>query len=285
MVVAYRHDSNYVSGVSRFRSRSPWHRNPADIAFRPYRLPRSTRFPPPSLTHSPTHTHASPHRRPSSSPPSPELFPTVARALPHRRPSSSPLSPELFPTVAHASPYRRSRFLLPSPTLPHIVAHPFLPPPSLTLPRSSPTVPPTDAHASPHRRSRFPPPSLTLPPTVAHASPHRRSRFPPPSPTLSPTIAHASPHRRPRFPSHRPPCRLEMSLPADLPSLPPLSTSSSVPCLSRSTSSSPLLLHPRRPPSHPFLSALGAAAALEQSAGRTAGAARAVGQQGAQCFR
>ncbi|CAI5484139.1 unnamed protein product [Closterium sp. Yama58-4] len=83
-----------------------------------------------------------------------------------------------------------------------------------------------------HRRS-----SPTISPTVAHDFSHRRPRFLPPPPTLPPTVAHAFPHRRPRFPSHRPPCRLEISLTADLPSLAPLSTSPSLPCLSRSPSS------------------------------------------------
>ncbi|CAI5486385.1 unnamed protein product [Closterium sp. Naga37s-1] len=127
--------------------------------------------------------------------------PTVAHASSHRHPRFPPPSPTLPPTVAQASPHRRPSF----------------PPPS-------PTLPPTVAHASPHRRPRFPPPSPTLPPTVTHASPHRRPRFPPPSPTLPPTVAHR--HRRP--PPLSPTLALpspSVRLPADLPSLPPLSTS------------------------------------------------------------
>ncbi|CAI5948598.1 unnamed protein product [Closterium sp. NIES-64] len=162
--------------------------------------------------------HASPHR--------------LSHTSPRTRPRFHSPSPTLSPIVAHASPYLRSRFLLPSPTLP-----------------------PTVAHASPHRRPRFPPPSPTLPPTVTHASPHRRPRFPPPSPTLPPTVAHR--HRRP--PPLSPTLTLpspSVRLPADLPSLPPLSTPSSLPCPSRSPYS-PSRLHPCRPPSHPFPSHLG----------------------------
>ncbi|CAI5943487.1 unnamed protein product [Closterium sp. NIES-64] len=158
-------------------------------------------------------------------------------------PSRHPPSPSasLSPTVAYAPTHRRSRFPLPSPT----------------LPLSSATLPPTVALASSHRRPRFLPPSPTLPspslpPTVALASSHRRPRFLPPSPSLPPTVALASFHRRPRFLPPSP------SLPptVDLPSLPLLSTSSLLPCLSRSPSS-PSRLHPCRPPSHPFPSHLG----------------------------
>ncbi|CAI5969185.1 unnamed protein product [Closterium sp. NIES-65] len=173
----------------------------------------------------------------------------------------SPTFPHDSPLIAHCSSYRRPRFLPPSPTLPPTVTHasPYRHP---SFPPPSPKLPPTVTHASPHRRPRFPPPSPTLPLTVAHASPHRHPRFPPPSPTLpppSPTLPPTVAHRHCGPPPLSPTLALpspSVRLPADLPSLPPLSTSSSLPCPSRSPYS-PSRLHPCRPPSHPFLSHLG----------------------------
>ncbi|CAI5464053.1 unnamed protein product [Closterium sp. Yama58-4] len=243
--------------------------------------PCHTRFPSstsPSPTLPPTVARASSRCRSHFTPslttlflPSPTLPPTVAYApthrrfhtFPHRRPRFPPPSLTLSLTAAHAPSCLPPRFptpsLAPSPTFPHASPHithafphrraRFLPP--------SPTLSPTVALASSHRRPRFPPPSRSLPPTVAHAFPHRRARFLPPSPTLSPTVAHASSHRRPRF-------------------------------LSPSPTLSPTVAHAssHRRPRFPSLSPMaGGGAALEQSVGRTARAARAGGQQGVQCCR
>ncbi|CAI5981512.1 unnamed protein product [Closterium sp. NIES-64] len=229
--------------------------------------------------------HASPHRL-SHTPPRTHTLPlTVARAVPHRRPSSSPPSLTLPLTAAHASSCLHQHFptssLTPSPTFPH----------------ASPLI----AYGSSHRHSRFPPPSLTLPPTVAHASPHRRSRFPPPSLTLpptSPTLPLSSsslspgnePPRRPPFSPTSlhvviSPLPITFHLFITIASPPTPPTLSSVPIVSSagdgvvtrsrwdvtgcisSTHRSLSCTNPAR--------MAGAAAALEQSAGRTAGAARA----------
>ncbi|CAI5470646.1 unnamed protein product [Closterium sp. Yama58-4] len=206
------------------------------------------------------------------------LSPATGQPLPHTCLTPNNVLKNLIASHNNARPYHVSalgRTGIALPQISHLAlsssASPALPPTvSCIPPTHTPTLSLIVAHAFPHRRSRFPLPPLTLPPAFTHASPYRRERLPPPSciaahrprflppsPTLPRTVAHAFPHRRPRFPSHRPPCRLEISLTADLPSLVPLSTSPSLPCLSRSPSSSPSLLHPHRPPSHPFLSYLG----------------------------
>ncbi|CAI5471028.1 unnamed protein product [Closterium sp. Yama58-4] len=209
--------------------------------------------PPPSFLVGVTPCHT---RLTSSTSPSPTLPPTVARASSrcrsHFTPSLTTLflpSPTLPPTVAYAPTHCRFH------TFPH--RRPRFPPPSLTLSL-------TAAHAPSCLPPRFPTPSLAPSPTFPHASPHithafphRRARFLPPSPTLSPTVAHASSHRRPRF-------------------------------LSPSPTLSPTVAHAssHRRPRFPSLSPMaGGGAALEQSVGRTARAARAGGQQGVQCCR
>ncbi|CAI5503006.1 unnamed protein product [Closterium sp. Naga37s-1] len=145
------------------------------------------------------------------------------------------------------------------------------------------------------------PTSPTLPPTVAHASPHRRPRFPPPSPTLPLSSPSLSPgNEPPRRPPFSPtslhvvisplPITFHLFIAIASPPMPPtLSSVSSAGdgvvtrsrwditgCIS-STHTSLSCTNPAR--------MAGAAVALEESAGRTAGAARAIGQQGAQCFR